>query len=467
MPNDLLAKFGLAPKDAPKVTAPIADAPESAEPPGPTALDIDRFDARRGREWLTGDMGPRLAATDFSAEPDRPHAAADLLAAAYEPAPELLPACQDRVRHEFLKTLMEQDTYSALHTSTQLDTFCSELAALAFADQLAQLRAARAKPEPPDDPPGSASVRREAQCIAAVAAALKTAKEEVDAAAGMAHACGMGDGVSGSPLDPRRVGALYRRVKDNPKLRRIVELAGAFRRVAAARQRTKPSHGYDDMVGVTLGDDVGRLVGSELSQIALPELADDVMRRLVEKQAVVREHRSMEPAGRGPVIVVVDESGSMGGSKIETAKAFALAVAWVAKQQRRWCGLVAFSGNSGHRLLALPPGRWDESAVADWLVGFIGGGSCRDVPLVEMPEFYRQLGAPHRKTDVLFVTDAICSVEPRIRDAFLTWKATVGARVYSLIIQSEPGDLAAVSDECHTVDAIAVGDPAVGDALAY
>jgi uncharacterized protein with von Willebrand factor type A (vWA) domain len=64
--------------------------------------------------------------------------------------------------------------------------------------------------------------------------------------------------------------------------------------------------------------------------------------------------------GKGPIIVSIDESGSMIGEKAHTAKALALALAWIARQQHRWCGLVAYSGDSGERLLPLPPGRWDE-----------------------------------------------------------------------------------------------------------
>jgi len=55
-----------------------------------------------------------------------------------------------------------------------------------------------------------------------------------------------------------------------------------------------------------------------------------------EHQALCREHHAVEPAGKGPVIAVVDESGSMQGAKAETAKALALALAWVARRQRRW-----------------------------------------------------------------------------------------------------------------------------------
>ncbi|MGC4051933.1 MAG: hypothetical protein QM757_21535 [Paludibaculum sp.] len=64
----------------------------------------------------------------------------------------------------------------------------------------------------------------------------------------------------------------------------------------------------------------------------------------------------------------LDESGSMAGEKSHTAKAVALALAWVARRQRRWAALVAYSGDSGdsgERLLPLPPGRWDEGQLLD------------------------------------------------------------------------------------------------------
>ena len=57
----------------------------------------------------------------------------------------------------------------------------------------------------------------------------------------------------------------------------------------------------------------------------------------------------------------VDESGSMEGEKAHTAKALALALAWVARRQRRWCGLVAYS-DALRRLTRYATGRgWARS----------------------------------------------------------------------------------------------------------
>ena len=168
---------------------------------------------------------------------------------------------------------------------------------------------------------------------------------------------------------------------------------------------------------------------------------------------------------RGPIILSVDESGSMEGDKAHTAKALALALAWVARMQRRWCALVAYSGDSGERLLALPPGRWDEAALMGWLEQFIGRGSTLDVPVREMPDYYRQLGAPAGRTDVVFITDALCHIPGELRERFNAWKRQVQARLITLVIRSAPGDLAAISDEVHQVQSLSASEAARGSGV--
>jgi uncharacterized protein with von Willebrand factor type A (vWA) domain len=187
--------------------------------------------------------------------------------------------------------------------------------------------------------------------LRAVGRALAKATEEVGEMSEAAAALGLGPGSPGSN-DPLAIAELFRRVRGNPALRRICELAGRYRRMAQSRQRQKVTHGVDDMVGVVLDGDVGRLLPHELARLAIPELELDTLRRIVERQAMCRQYQGVEPVAKGPVIVAVDESGSMEGSKVETAKALALALAWVARHQRRWIALCAYSGDSvvqGHR----------------------------------------------------------------------------------------------------------------------
>jgi uncharacterized protein with von Willebrand factor type A (vWA) domain len=126
---------------------------------------------------------------------------------------------------------------------------------------------------------------------------------------------------------------------------------------------------------------------------------------------------------------------------------------------------VAYSGASGERLLTLPPGRWNESALCDWLAAFIGSGSDLDLPIQEMPRMYRELGAPTGITDLIFITDAQARIPTKLRDEFNRWKQSAQARVISLVLANGAGDLATVSDEVHLVRALDPDGDAVGRVL--
>jgi len=464
--DDLLKMLDLEAKEAPGAndTLPITAAGEKKiAPTNPTALHLDHWGLRRGEDVLKESERLQDCLAGLGDEGRQAHAVADFHGAAFEVDPQLNEGCTDSVRWEFVKQLMETPEYHELRASTVLNDTASEIATTAFAGQYAELRKERDKDEKKERGKEGGSdhdFEAEISVLKHVSRALTEASKEVEEAREAAAAMGMGPGAPGSN-DPKAIAALYKRVRSDPTLRRICELAGRYRRVAQSKQRRKATHGLDDVVGVVMDADLGRLLPQELAKLAIPEFEDDTLRRLVERQAMCREYQATEPVAKGPILVSVDESGSMAGEKGHTAKALALALAWIASQQKRWCGLVAYSGDSGERLVALPPGRWNEVAVMDWLGKFIGRGSNLDVPVRELPGYYKVLGAPVGKTDVILVTDAICHIPAKLQEEFCAWKKQVQARVISLIIQSTPGDLSAISDEVHMVPSLAVTEAAV------
>jgi uncharacterized protein with von Willebrand factor type A (vWA) domain len=417
---------------------------------------VDAWGLRRGRDLVAESDRLRAAGTDE-------FAAADFFASAFDPDPRLVETCADPRRHQFLTQLLDTPEYRALHAATRLDDTAAAIAATHFAEQFARLKKEAEKGHAAGAGAGG-TPSDEMATLRAVGRAVAAAGAEVTELHEAAGALGMGPGAPGSN-DPAAVAALFRRVRGDATLRRICELAGRFRRVAQSKQRMKTTHGLDDVVGVEPGGEVGRLLPVELSRLVLPELELDTLRRVVERQAMCREHHAVEPVGKGPVIISIDESGSMEGDKAHTAKALALALAWVARHQRRWCALVAYSGDSGERLLSLPPGRWDESRLMDWLASFIGRGSDLDVPVREMPRMYAELKAPVGVTDLVFVTDAKCRLAVEVKNHFLKWKESAQARLVTLVVGNEPGDLALVSDEVHAVCSLTPDADAVGRVL--
>jgi uncharacterized protein with von Willebrand factor type A (vWA) domain len=308
-PKDLLKMLDLdgEPPDAPTESGLATAAPAGPAPPAdasPTALAVDAWGLRRGRDLVAESDRLKEAGTD-------PFAAADFFAAAFDPDPRLVESCADRRRHQFVAQLLDTPEYHALHVATRLDDTAAGIAAAHFAEQFSRLK----KEDTKDCTGGVAgaagdALGEEMATLRAVGRAVAEAGKEVAELREAAGALGMGPGSPGSN-DPRAVAALFKRVRSDPTLRRICELAGRFRRVAQSKQRLKTAHGLDDVVGVEPGGEVGRLLPAELAKLVIPELELDTLRRIAEWEALCREYHGVEPVGKGPVIIALDESGSM------------------------------------------------------------------------------------------------------------------------------------------------------------
>src|SRR5581483_6821499 len=161
---DLNGAASVPPDDTPSVTVTAHRA--ANESAGPTALDLDEWALRRGRDLLAA--SERLQALGVGE-----HAVADFHACAFEPEPQLLDGCADGRRHDFVKQLLETPEYRSLHAATTLNAVASEIAAAAFAEQFAALKKEEGGPEGADD------TDREMATLRAVGRALAKAGDEV------------------------------------------------------------------------------------------------------------------------------------------------------------------------------------------------------------------------------------------------------------------------------------------------
>ena len=412
-------------------------APEAS----PTALKLDQWSLRKGNELLA--ESPRLRKLNLSAA-----CVSDLHAAAFLPNPELEDSCKDPLRREFIQELINTPDYQSLHASTKLNTVASEIAACSFAEQFHLLEARVPNPSQPSKPEGLD--------VAVIASASRASKDAADGVAeleSVTQAMGMGPGEPGSS-DVNDIASAFKAVRSNPALLRICSLAGRYRQLAQGLQKARSKNGFEEATGLENGGDISRLIPSELMRLGIPELEIDFLRRFAERQCLCREFESTEKVGLGPIVIVIDSSGSMVGHRNENAKAIALTLAWIARKQGRWCGLVAFSGGTGHRVLSLSPDRWNQVDLLDWLASFLGCGSDQDVPVREMPAIFTEIGAPAGKTDLIYITDAELSISQKKATEFKTWKASVQARLISLVLNTEPGDLKSISDEVHIISSL-------------
>ena len=121
----------------------------------------------------------------------------------------------------------------------------------------------------------------------------------------------------------------------------------------------EPDNVPEEVNGLQLSDDILRLLPPELATLGINELEFEFYRRLVEKRLttyrlqgeswhdkiterpVIHQHHDEQP--RGPFIICVDTSGSMGGFNERCAKAFCLALLKVALADNRRCHIMLFA----------------------------------------------------------------------------------------------------------------------------
>jgi uncharacterized protein with von Willebrand factor type A (vWA) domain len=451
--GQLESEMGETPIDVELDLDSLGEAAPPEPPASPTALVLDDWSMRRGYEWAAGDSKKSFEKVDQAI---RDNVAADMLAVAWEPKPMLVERCEDQKRLDYLAALLASPEYQSLHKQTKLDGVASELAALKYTQGYVEYAAME---EPESD------LEREAQAAGAAANAAREAGDEVEGLAEARRSLGGVGDIPGQTMNAEEVKRLYNKIRGNSTLRRIMEISGRYRRMAKALQMSKPIHGNDETVGIEFDNDLSRIVASELVSLSDELLEYDFLRRFTEKQLMVRETRSVESETRGPIVIVVDESGSMSGEPVENAKAMALSILWIAEHQKRWACLVGFAGSTEGNFLVVPPGKRDVNAIMDWLVHFYSGGTSMDVPLDVLPKKWKKLGCPEGRTDIIQITDAYVSVPAKLEKMFLQWKADNDVKMNTIVIGTEPGDLARVSDRVWKINQLNLDADGIADCL--
>lgn len=241
-----------------------------------------------------------------------------------------------------------------------------------------------------------------------IRAACEKAIGEVNAVEAALAGCGYDASAgSGNRTGAAVKQALAARLGASPRLRRIAELAGRFRRAASAKVRAHVRHGAGELSDIEQGADLSRMLPVEALGLVEPELELLFFRRYQERQLLQYKLTEKPPEGRGPIVFCCDESGSMEGDKDMWAKAIFAGVFEVAQKQKRMCALVHFASRVCGVDVFGPNA--DPKALLDALERFDGGGTDFDAPLVQA---VRLIDTDKRfgKADIIFLTDGEAAV---------------------------------------------------------
>lgn len=370
----------------------------------------------------------------------------------FKPAPALRPLDQVDDVHQssrpYVEELVDDPATAQMRTGTVLDELAAAVGALATGRTLAEKIAARddleeAMRQNQTPPPVAQGALHKA-----IHQAARQGAEAAEEAQSALLSWGMDPGeMQRLPLGQRL--ELAQQLAQ-PKFRRLAETIGRLRNLARARQGGSLRHLRDELHSVTQGDELGRVLPSELVNLRHATRRLDFGRRLLERQLLQYEVRPIPRQAQGPIIALLDASGSMSGAPIEWAAAVGLALTDTARRQKRDFAACYFDT----RVMAtfrFPQGRLVPQDLLHFATVGTGGGTSYDVALSWGLEVLGEKA--FRTADLVLITDGECAVSEEILRHLQTLKASQGLRVFSILIGGTPVSLSTFSDKVWAVAA--------------
>lgn len=262
--------------------------------------------------------------------------------------------------------------------------------------------------------------------------ACKEATKEADSTNQMMKAFGHGIGPGTKHISsPTAKRELANKLSNNNVLKKIAELAGRMRSTAFEKQRTKTKHGVDEIADIKTGDDLARLVPAEMVKLAHPLMKVDFKKKFLEKNLLQYKLRGKDKEAKGPVIVCVDESGSMKGERDVWAKAVSMVLLNIAQKQNRNYCLVHFDGKV-NRIDKFEK-KADITEILDSMSHFTGGGTSYEEPLNEAIQIIAN-EKNYNKADIIFITDDTCYIGDEFLELFNKAKKVSQFNVTTVLI---------------------------------
>lgn len=287
--------------------------------------------------------------------------------------------------------------------------------------------------------------------------ALQTAQQAVQEGLDSLAALGAGmEQGAGKNIGLQEKMAIAQRIQNSAKLKEIMNIAGRMVRVARKKQAEKMT--ATELSDIELGGDPCRLIGSEMIKFGDSVLEDELLARLVEHKAMQYDLKSKEPQGKGPVVVCVDSSGSMEGTRECASKGIALAMLEIARMQKRDFAFIQFSGPNQVREYVVKAGKCNTMDLLSEMEYFIGGGTCFTTALqaclqeIELNTF--------KQADVVFITDDEGHLDPKFLDKYHDVKKEKQFNCYGISVGCGDRSLKTFCDDTYSVSDLLNGEEA-------
>jgi len=246
-------------------------------------------------------------------------------------------------------------------------------------------------------------------------------------------------------------------VSRNDDLSRIVDIVGRMETELGTKRMEITKQGRSEVHSVRFSDDIQRMLPYEIVNLADPDLEMTFYSKFSEKKLMTYDIRGREKVSgppkntrKGPVVLLVDTSGSMYGEPELIAKAVSLSIARRMIPEKRDVKVILFSTRTTEISLTSKEKMGRE--FLEFLSYTFGGGTDFNIALREGVRALRE--KEWEGADLMFVSDGHSIVsDPSITAEWDLLKEMNNARVFSVIINNDDaGGLEELSDSIYIMN---------------
>ncbi len=269
------------------------------------------------------------------------------------------------------------------------------------------------------------------------------------------------DSSMGNPEGTKGAGEkldLAAKLSKNDKLIKLSLLVGSLKEEMLSTRRKVWSKRGAEIVDITVGNDIGKIIPTELVSLRHKLLKHDFKKRFIE--GTLFQYSLKEDGGRGPMVICLDGSSSMDGNKELWSKGVCLTLLDIAKRERRKFNVVVFSSGGAPLKIFESVGKeglsgWGmkESEIMELVDYFPGGGTNFEEPLNKAVSLLES--SKFKGGDIVFITDGESNVGDMFLKTFKESKEKLRFKVYSVLIDLSEreswGTLSTFSDKVTSV----------------
>lgn len=211
------------------------------------------------------------------------------------------------------------------------------------------------------------------------------------------------------------------------QIHEILKRAGKYQMTFAHKIRTK-CDGYEILTGIGFGNEIENLLPEEIMYLDDEDYQDIKNLELLSGNLQEYKFKGYESKTGGPIIALIDESGSMRGNRIIEAKAFCFGLYQKAKAENRDMKIIAFGEREEVVDVKSP------TDLVDYATKFRNDCDTRIQPPLTMARQIIEQSPKSSKADIIIITDGACDIYPDFEKDFKDFKDKSSTKVICMQI---------------------------------